>query len=90
MFLMPTPYPMPRRTPSPRVVLPYPPGSPPASTADEGKGMAAAWRSIDASGAGESMTCPVGSTEPSDTALRARTSIGSSPSSAASASICDS
>ena len=41
--------------------------------------VAASWRSIAASGAGESITWPVGSTEPCETALRTRISTGSSP-----------
>jgi hypothetical protein len=52
--------------------------------------MAASRRSSSSTGAGLSMTWPVGVGDPSAIALRQRSSTGSMPSSAASRSICDS
>ena len=53
-----------------------------------GSGMSRTVRSSSATGAGLSTICPVGASQPSSIALRQRTSTGSSPSTAASLSIC--
>ena len=67
MFLKPTAKPTPRCTPSPRVVLPAPPGSRIASRGSlsaRGTGSAAACRITSATGSVPSIAWPVGSTSP--------------------------
>ena len=91
MFLNPTAKPTPRRTPSPRVVLPAPPGSRIASRGSgsgSGIGSSAARRITSATGSDPSSRWPVGSTSPGASAFRSRSSTGSSPSASASLSIC--
>ena len=91
MFLKPTAKPTPRRTPSPRVVLPAPPGSRIASRGSSsisGTGSAAARRITSRVGNEPVRTCPVARTPPGSSAFRSRSSTGSMPSSAASLSIC--
>ena len=91
MFLKPTAKPTPRRTPSPRVVFPAPPGSRIASRGScsgSGTGSAAARRITSATGSEPSIGWPVGSTSPGPSAFSSRSSTGSIPSSAASLSIC--
>ena len=64
MFLKPTAKPTPRRTPSPRVVLPAPPGSrigSRGSSSGSGGGSAAARRITSATGSEPSIRWPVGS-----------------------------
>ena len=91
MFLKPTAKPTPRRTPSPRVVLPAPPGSrigSRGSSSGSGSGSAAARRITSATGSEPVITWPVGSVSPGASAFSRRSSTGSIPSSAASLSIC--
>ena len=67
MFLNPTAKPTPRWTPSPRVVLPAPPGrriGSRGSGSGSGTGIAAAARITSATGIEPSSTCPVGSVSP--------------------------
>ena len=91
MFLKPSAKPTPRRTPSPRVVFPAPPGRRSGSrgrASAPGSGRAAA-RLITSRVGSEPVTgWPVGSESPGSSALSSRSSIGSIPSSAASRSIC--
>ncbi len=90
MFLNPSAKPTPRRTPSPRVVFPAPPGrrigSRGSSSAGGGSSAAAAVITS-ATGSEPAIFCPVGSVSPGASAFRSRSSTGSSPSSAASLSI---
>ncbi len=91
MFLNPTAKPTPRRTPSPRVVLPAPPGRPIASLGSgsgSGIGSSAARRITSATGSDPSSFWPVGSSSPGASAFRRRSSTGSRPSASASLSIC--
>ena len=91
MFLNPTAKPTPRRTPSPRVVFPAPPGrriGSRGSASASGTGIAAAARITSATGIEPSSTCPVGSVSPGSIAFSSRSSIGSMPSASASLSIC--
>jgi hypothetical protein len=91
MFLKPTAKPTPRRTPSPRVVLPAPPGSRSGSRGSSSAGggsSAAAARIVSAIGSEPVMTCPVGSVSPGFSAFRSRSSTASMPSATASLSIC--
>src|SRR5438132_1120909 len=91
MFLKPTAKPTPRRTPSPRVVLPAPPGSRSGSrgsSSGRGGSSAAARRITSATGSEPSIRWPVGSTSPGASAFRSRSSTGSIPSATASLSIC--
>ena len=91
MFLNPTAKPTPRRTPSPFVVLPAPPGSRITSLgsgSDAGGSSAAAARMHSATGIEPVIVCPVGSTSPGFSALSSLSSMGSMSSSAASLSIC--
>ena len=82
MFLKPTANPTPRRTPSPRVVLPAPPGSrigSRGSASGSGTGIAAARRITSATGSDPVSTWPVGSVSPVSIAFSSRSSIGSMP-----------
>src|SRR5918994_583791 len=91
MFLNPTAKPSPRRTPSPRVVLPAPPGSRIASrgsASGSGGDIAAARRMTSLVGSEPVRSCPVGSAPPGSSAFRSRSSTGSISSSPASLSIC--
>ena len=91
MFLKPTAKPVPRRIPSPRVVLPAPPGRRSGSRGSgsgAGGASAAARRITSAVGSEHSIRCPVGSVSPGASAFSSRSSIGSIPSAAASLSIC--
>ena len=91
MFLKPTAKPTPRRTPSPCVVLPAPPGSRSGSRGSGSGGggsSAAAARITSAVGSEPSIRCPVGSMSPGASAFSSRSSTGSIPSAAASLSIC--
>ena len=91
MFLKPTAKPTPRRTPSPRVVLPAPPGRRNGSRGSSscgGGSSAAAARIVSAIGSEPVICCPVGSTSPGFSAFNSRSSIGSISSAAASLSIC--
>ncbi len=90
MFLNPTANPVPRRTPSPRVVFPAPPGSrigSRGSSSASGGCSAAARRITSATGSEPRITCPVGSVSPGASAFSSRSSTGSIPSAAASLSI---
>ncbi len=91
MFLNPTANPTPLRTPSPRVVLPDPPGRRIASrgsSSGSGTGKAAARRITFFVGSEPVTTWPVGRTPPDSSAFRRRSSTGSISSAAASLSIC--
>ncbi len=91
MFLNPTAKPVPRRTPSPRVVFPAPPGSLIASrgsASGSGTANAAVRRMTSFVGSEPAMTWPVASLPPGSSAFRSRSSTGSMPSAAASLSIC--
>ena len=91
MFLNPTAKPTPRLTPSPRVVLPAPPGRRIASRGSgsgSGTGSAAARRITSAVGRTPSITWPVGRVSPLPSAFSSRSSTGSIPSASASLSIC--
>ncbi len=91
MFLKPTAKPTPRRTPSPWVVLPAPPGNlsgSRGSSSSAGTGSAAARRITSRVGSEPAITWPVGSVSPGSRAFSRRSSTGSMPSSAASLSIC--
>ena len=91
MFLNPTAKPVPRRIPSPRVVLPAPPGSrigSRGSGSGSGGTSAAAARITSAVGSEPSIRWPVGRTSPGASAFSSRSSIGSIPSFSASLSIC--
>src|SRR6266700_3605322 len=92
-FLMPMPYPIPRRTDSPCVAFDAPPGRSSTSriaSGKDGSDTECTRRSNSATGAAESTTCPVGIVDPSCSALRTRTSTGPSPHASARRSICDS
>ena len=91
MFLKPTAKPVPRRTPSPRVVLPAPPGRRIGSrggSSGSGGASAAARRIVSATGRAPVSTWPVDSVSPGASAFSSRSSTGSMPSAAASLSIC--
>ena len=91
MFLKPTAKPTPRRTPSPFVVLPAPPGRRSTSRGSGSAGggsSAAAARIVSAIGIEPVIRWPVGSTSPGASAFSSRSSIGSRSSAAASLSIC--
>src|SRR5829696_9851193 len=91
MFLNPTANPTPRRTPSPRVVFPEPPGSRSGSRGSSSAGggsSAAAARIVSGIGTDPVSRWPVGRTSPGFNALRSRSSTGSMSSPAASLSIC--
>ena len=91
MFLNPTAKPTPRRTPSPRVVFPAPPGSRIASrgsSSASGTGIAAQRLITSATGNEPVTTWPVGSVSPVESAFSRRSSTGSTASAAASLSIC--
>ena len=91
MFLKPTAKPTPRCTPSPRVVLPAPPGrrsGSRGSSSGGGGSSAAAARITSATGSEPVICWPVGSTSPGSSAFSSRSSIGSMSSAAASLSIC--
>src|SRR5919201_531671 len=91
MFLNPTANPTPRRTPSPRVVFPEPPGSrigSRGSSSGSGSPSAAHRRITSATGSLPVITWPVGITSPDSSAFNNRSSIGSMSSAAASLSIC--
>ena len=87
MFLKPTAKPTPRRTPSPRVVFPAPPGrriGSRGSGSGSGTGIAAAARITSAIGRDPVSTWPVGSVSPGSSAFSSRSSTGSMPSASAS------
>ena len=91
MFLNPTANPTPRRTPSPRVVFPAPPGSRIASRGSSscsGTSSAAARLMTSFVGREPSTTCPVARRPPGSSAFRSLSSTGSISSAAASLSIC--
>ena len=91
MFLKPTAKPTPRRTPSPFVVLPAPPGRRSTSRGSGSAGggsSAAAARIVSATGSEPVIRWPVGSTSPGASAFSSRSSTGSMSSAAASLSIC--
>src|SRR5215211_4449844 len=90
MFLNPTAKPTPRRTPSPRVVFPAPPGRRIGSrniSSDSGMVIAAARSITAATGSEPVIFWPVGSESPGASAFLSRSSTGSSSSAAASLSI---
>ena len=90
MFLKPSAKPTPRLTPSPRVVLPAPPGRRIASRGSgsgSGSGSSAALRITSATGIEPVTFWPVGSVSPGASAFLSRSSTGSSSSAPASLSI---
>ena len=91
MFFRPTAKPVPRWTPSPRVVLPVPPGrrtGSRGSSSGAGGSSSAQRRMTSATGREPVMSWPVGSVSPGLSAFRRRSSTGSMSSAAASLSIC--
>ena len=79
MFLRPTAKPVPRRTPSPRVVLPVPPGrrtGSRGSSSGSGGARSAQRRMTSATGSEPVISWPVGSVSPGLRALSSRSSTG--------------